>query len=135
MEWVFILVVGLLMIAVALGGWPVTRFVFTLSARAHIRYEDQGIEERELGPTTRKDAGLRGGLWIGLVERFATSAAVVFGQPGLIAVIVAVKGLGRFKELSTPEASEKFVLGTLTSLTWAALCTELGMVLLRGAFV
>ncbi len=43
------------------------------------------------------------------------------GQVSLIAVIVAVKGLGRFKELGTPEASEKFVLGTLVSMTWAVL--------------
>ena len=59
--------------------------------------------------------------WIGLVERFACTLAIIFGQVTLIAVVVAVKGLGRFKELTTPKTCGRFVLGTLVSLTWA--CT------------
>ena len=38
-----------------------------------------------------------------------------------VAVVVAVKGLGRYPELrSYPAGSERFVVGTLASLTWAA---------------
>jgi len=38
-----------------------------------------------------------------------------------IAYIVAIKGLGRFAELKeTPVAAERFIIGTLTSMLWAA---------------
>lgn len=64
---------------------------------------------------------LRGGTWIGILERLAVTAVIVSGQMAMIAVVVAVKGFGRFNELKdNPVASEKFVVGTLASLLWAA---------------
>ena len=47
--------------------------------------------------------------------------AILTGQPVAIAYIVAIKGLGRFAELKeTPVAAERFIIGTLTSMLWAA---------------
>ena len=64
---------------------------------------------------------LRGGTWIGLLERLATTGALLLGEPTAVAVVVAVKGLGRYPELREyPAASERFVVGSLASLTWAA---------------
>ena len=37
----------------------------------------------------------------------------------VIAVLVALKGIGRFTELATPAARERFIVGTLASLLWA----------------
>lgn len=74
--------------------------------------------------------GLRGGLWIGLLERFAATGAVLMGEYTILAAIVAIKGLGRFRELSTPAASERFVVGTLASLTWSVLLGVIGRGLL-----
>lgn len=83
------------------------------------------------GATTSAEAhGLRGGLWIGLLERFAATGAVLLGEYTILAAIVAVKGLGRFRELSTPAASERFVVGTLASLTWSVLLGVIGRGLL-----
>lgn len=77
------------------------------------------------GPTPQSELPqpelLRGGTWIGVLERLAVTAAVLAGQYALIAVVVAVKGFGRFDQLrGNPAASEKFVVGTLASLLWAA---------------
>jgi len=73
------------------------------------------------GPAAR--AALRGGSWIGLLERLAVTACVLLGQPAGVAIVVAVKGLGRYPELKdNPGASERFVIGTLASLIWAAAC-------------
>ena len=71
---------------------------------------------------------LRGGLVIGVLERAITVAAVLLGHPELIAMVIAVKGLGRYPELrassehglSGPAVSERFIIGTLVSLVWAA---------------
>jgi hypothetical protein len=64
---------------------------------------------------------LRGGTWIGILERFAITGCLLAGQPGGIALVVAVKGLGRYPELREhPVASERFVIGTLASMCWAA---------------
>ena len=46
---------------------------------------------------------------------------MLLGQPAGVAIVVAVKGLGRYPELKeNPGASERFVIGTLASLIWAA---------------
>src|SRR5690606_40283153 len=55
---------------------------------------------------------LRGGLWIGLLERTAIVASLWAGWPEGIAIVLAVKGLGRFSELKNHRAAEQFILGT-----------------------
>ena len=74
---------------------------------------------------------LRGGAIIGVLERLAVCLAILTGQPVAIAYVVAIKGLGRFAELKeTPVAAERFIIGTLTSLLWAAGIAALAKVLL-----
>ncbi|TFV51693.1 hypothetical protein [Blastococcus sp. TF02A-35] len=74
---------------------------------------------------------LRGGAWIGVLERAALAVALLVGWPEGLAVILAVKGLGRFSELRAPAAAERFIVGTLASALWAAACVGVA-VLLRG---
>jgi hypothetical protein len=76
---------------------------------------------------------LRGGAIIGILERLAVCLAVLAGQPVAIAYVVAIKGLGRFAELkATPVAAERFIIGTLTSMLWAAGVAGLAKVLFLG---
>ncbi len=76
---------------------------------------------------------LRGGAIIGVLERLAVCLAILTDQPVAIAYVVAIKGLGRFAELKeTPVAAERFIIGTLTSLLWAAGVAALAKVLLLG---
>lgn len=64
---------------------------------------------------------LRGGTWIGILERIAVTGTLALGYPEGIAFVVAVKGLGRYPELREhPGLSERFVIGTFASLAWAA---------------
>ncbi|MCB5274352.1 hypothetical protein BJG92_01885 [Arthrobacter sp. SO5] len=73
---------------------------------------------------------LRGGAIIGILERLAVCLAILAGQPVAIAYVVAIKGLGRFAELkATPVAAERFIIGTLTSMLWAAGIAALAKVL------
>jgi hypothetical protein len=73
---------------------------------------------------------LRGGAIIGILERLAVCLAILGGQPVAIAYVVAIKGLGRFAELKeTPVAAERFIIGTLTSMFWAAGIAALAKVL------
>ncbi|GIG24232.1 hypothetical protein [Cellulomonas denverensis] len=92
------------------------------------------------GPATRGGpdgaaarARLRGGTWIGVLERLAVTGTLLAGEPGGVAVVVAIKGLGRYPELrsgSDPGVSERFVIGTLASLVWAGALGVLGRWLL-----
>lgn len=76
---------------------------------------------------------LRGGAIIGVLERLAVCLAILAGEPVAIAYVVAIKGLGRFAELKeTPVAAERFIIGTLTSLLWAAGVAALAKVLFLG---
>ncbi|MBU5424381.1 hypothetical protein KQI48_17045 [Cellulomonas hominis] len=76
------------------------------------------------GPDSdRARAKLRGGTWIGVLERLAITGTLLAGEPGGVAVVIAVKGLGRYPELRAgddPAVSERFVIGTLASLVWSA---------------
>lgn len=62
---------------------------------------------------------LRGGTTIGVLERLAATGTIVAGFPEGLAIVVAVKGVGRFTELEAPEARERFIIGSLASLIWA----------------
>ncbi|MFO7690241.1 MAG: hypothetical protein R6W83_06760 [Cryobacterium sp.] len=71
---------------------------------------------------------LRGGLAIGVLERLAVAGAILAGFPEAIAIVVAVKGVGRFTELAAAESRERFIIGTLASLIWACACAALAAI-------
>ncbi len=64
---------------------------------------------------------LKGGRTIGMLERAAVYGCVACGWPEGIAVVVALKGLGRFAELRGPTegTAERFLIGSFTSLLLA----------------
>ncbi len=118
------LMMALLGIAVAvLGGNPVTRRVLDAATGGRVRETDDG--GILLTVPTSDDSGtevrtlMRGGTVIGYLERVAVVISIIAGYPEAIAVVVAVKGIGRFSELATSEARERFIIGTLASLLWA----------------
>jgi hypothetical protein len=112
-------VAGLL--AAVAGGGPV--------ATAVLRVADPAAAGVSGGPQDPEI--LRGGAWIGVLERAAVGAAILAGSAEGLVVVLAVKGLGRYAELRSPAASERFILGTLASALWAAACVGVAM-LLRG---
>lgn len=115
---------GLLALA---GGGPLTSLVFDL------------VDRREPPAESLESAGqvLRGGAWIGALERLAIYATLVAGWPEGLAVVLALKGLGRYPELRAAEdgvrtgAAERFIIGTFASVLWACGCA--GAVLLARA--
>jgi hypothetical protein len=74
---------------------------------------------------------LRGGAWIGVLERAAVAATLLAGSAEGLVVLAAVKGLGRYAELREAAAAERFIIGTLASALWAAACVGVAL-LLRG---
>ena len=71
---------------------------------------------------------LRGGAWIGYLERGAVAATLLAAFPEGLALVLAVKGVGRYPELrdagsggpAGADAPEEFIIGTLASVLWAA---------------
>lgn len=86
-----------------------------------------------VGPDIDAPGLLRGGMWIGVLERIAITAGILAGHPEAIAIVIAVKGLGRYPELrggtgeSGSRAAERFIVGTLSSFLWAALIGTIGV--------
>lgn len=103
---------GLLAVA---GGGVVTSTVFALI---------DGTRTDHSGSMRLAGDMLRGGAWIGGLERAAVFVAMVAGWPEGIAITLALKGLGRYPELrtETPGAAERFIIGTFTSVLWAVAC-------------
>lgn len=87
---------------------------------------------RRAVPRVRRTV-LRGGAWIGALERLGIVATLLAGWPEGIAVILAVKGLARYPELKTAQSSgaaERFIIGTFASIGWAAVCAGVAAILL-----
>ncbi len=124
-------VVACALLAIGLGGRIVT-IVFRRVDRAEAGAagrppEDPGSPDD--GPRTVQGAAsvLRGGLWIGRLERLAVFVCLVAGYPNGLALAVAVKALARYPELksTTSAAAERFIIGTFVSVLWAAGCAGL----------
>ncbi|MEV7428719.1 hypothetical protein AB0N29_03805 [Nocardioides sp. NPDC092400] len=113
-----VLLGGVLAVA---GGGPVTARVFALVDR-----EDTGSSLDRAGRV------LRGGAWIGVLERAAIYATLVASWPEGLAVVLALKGLGRYPELKAEGegTAERFIIGTFASVLWAAACAAV-VVLVR----
>lgn len=114
-----------------IGGNPLTVWVLQRAAKGDIDSGTHGgilVADATASGTksaTRTREVLRGGTWIGYLERIAVIGAILVGHFEIIAAVIAIKGLGRFSELDAPEARERFIIGTLVSMTWAALCGAL----------
>ena len=113
--WSAVLIVAVAAAAATAHGWFVVKLAFEIA--------DPPKSPLETGrqPLAPPDGTMRGGWLIGLLERAAAAAAIGTGQFGVLAVIVAVKAVGRFGELDKPESRERFIIGTLASLGTAAL--------------
>jgi len=124
---VLVAVAGALAVA---GGGPLTARVFDV------------VDQRERSGTTpatgstgsarsvtAAESVLRGGAWIGALERLAVFAGLAAGFPEGVAVVLALKGVGRFPDLKDDagrgSATERFIIGTFSSVLWAAGCAGL----------
>ncbi|MFN4002896.1 hypothetical protein [Microcella sp.] len=127
-------IIPLCLVAVAvIAGGPVVTLVLAAATRgAAPTGENGGIivpisgaapaSARAKQPTREV---LRGGTTIGYLERAVVVAAVLIGRWELVAALIAVKGLGRFRDLDAGAATERFIIGTLVSMLWAGLCAAL----------
>ncbi|GAA4891269.1 hypothetical protein GCM10025789_05090 [Tessaracoccus lubricantis] len=120
--------------------------LFALLGNGVIRWLLRRIDKAAAPPSdddlqqTRRNLGLvaaqrelPGGRWVGILERIAIYACLVAGFPEGIAIVLAVKGLGRYADLKTTSASgtsrkgELFIIGTFASVLWAALWAGLAL--------
>ncbi|MFC0682090.1 hypothetical protein ACFFGH_30035 [Lysobacter korlensis] len=119
---------GLGVIGVA-GGSPVVILILRAASANAVPGTHGGILVDGKGdtPPPRREI-LRGGATIGYLERAAVIGCILAGQPGGVAVLVAIKGLGRFSELENALARERFLIGSLASLLWAGACVAAVMI-------
>jgi hypothetical protein len=117
--------VGLVLAGVlaVIGGGVVTSSVFGLVDGMAAEHDNSVRKAGEV---------LRGGAWIGALERLAVFVTVLAGWPEGLAVTLALKGLGRYPELrtETPGAAERFIIGTFTSVLWAVACAGAAITML-----
>jgi hypothetical protein len=111
---VAVVVVALAGALAVAGGGPLATWVFAFVDRAQ-----PDADSMEHAGTM-----LRGGAWIGALERLAVFAGLAAGFPEGVAVVLALKGVGRFPELrggiGGGGTTERFIIGTFTSVLWAA---------------
>lgn len=139
MNWSSVLIVAAIgLVSVVLGGL-VTMLCFRvvdrgqqhghagapLPAGAAADQPDTQTEAPQQHSVEAAGSELRGGAWIGALERLAIYAGLMIGWPEAIAIVLAVKGLGRYPELKNGDNSavaERFIIGTFVSVLWACGC-------------
>ncbi|MDY7543338.1 MULTISPECIES: hypothetical protein [Cryobacterium] len=129
----FGVILGLIALALAVvGGGPMALLALDFATHDSARpgqhggiLVDDGATPAAPGATGAVHEVLRGGLMIGILERLAVAGAILAGFPEAIAVVVAIKGVGRFTELTEAETRERFIIGTFASLIWACACAAL----------
>src|SRR5680860_906082 len=124
----FGIVLGMFALALAvIGGAPMAILALNLATRGSVSPGQHGgiLVDNNAAAETAVHEVLRGGLAIGMLERFAATGAILTGFPEAIAVVVAIKGVGRFTELASAESRERFIIGTFASLIWACTCAAL----------
>lgn len=118
------IVVGVGLVMCLLGSRVVT-VVFRLADRPERRQPTDSPAQQPVAPRRLEAAGsrLRGGAWIGMLERVAIYASILTGFGEGIAIVLAVKSLARYPELSARDsagAAERFIIGTFVSTLVAA---------------
>jgi len=100
------------------GGSPITGWVF-----AHVERRSGASAGQSVTGIHAAAVVLRGGQTIGFLERTAVFLGLLAGWPEALVGVIALKGLGRFAELrgTSEGAAERFIIGSFTSLLWAAI--------------
>lgn len=120
-------IVAALGLTAVLAGSPLVKAVFRFVQRSD-------ADLSSLLPS--RPITLRGGTWIGMLERVAVYAAVLAGWKETLGVVLVVKGLARYPELSAPDnpGAERFIIGTFVSVLFAvgAAALALWLITLTG---
>ncbi|MGH7571423.1 MAG: DUF3307 domain-containing protein [Gemmatimonadota bacterium] len=102
-------IVAVLAAAYAFNGHGGAAIVAAVLARHRLDEATDGIteEERSRGRT------------IGILERVILLTLVIIGQWGALGFVIAAKSIARFKDLDQRDFSERYLIGTLTSVAVA----------------
>ena len=130
-----IAIVGALGALAVLAGGRVVVQVFRLAERSRAKElpDDPEAADATVAPLTQAASALRGGQWIGMLERLAVFATLVAGFPEGLAVAMVLKGFARYPEIkaSTAGAAERFIIGTFVSVLFASACAGLATWLIQ----
>ena len=120
------------LVAVLAGGPIVLRVFAAVDGRRPPAVKGAGEDPDSPGVEDAAQV-LKGGSWIGRLERLAVFAALVAGSPEAMALALGLKGLARYPELkaTTSGAAERFIIGTFVSVMVAAACAGLAFWLVR----
>ncbi len=114
-----------LVVSAVFGGGPFSTGVIRLADPSPEVADSMQAFAAESGPTARPSPAtpdlLRGGPLVGVLERAGIVASLLIDFPEGVAIVLAIKGLGRFGELRIPSAPERFIVGSLASVLWALL--------------
>ncbi|KQM98829.1 hypothetical protein [Sphingomonas sp. Leaf25] len=106
-----LLYTGIALVLLTWVGNRVCRSIFTLSglrdAIAHL-------------PTPTHTAGR----WIGVLERLVLAIGIVVQSWEIMAAVIALKTVARFKEMDDRNFAEYFLVGSLFSILWTMLITS-----------
>lgn len=123
----------LVVILSACGGPVTTTLLHLVSGRRSMIAPPPPVHEDLAEPEEVEPTMLPGGAWIGFFERVTTTTCLLLGWPEAIAITLAIKGVGRYPEIAKsshgPVVAERFLLGTFTSILWAAACAGIAVML------
>lgn len=128
--WERVIAPALAVVVATSAGSPVVRAVFRLMRREFVPAARATTAPAVEGaPEAPPETVLRGGAWIGYLERAAAAVSILAGFPEGLAIVLGVKGVGRYSELRETNAPEAFIIGTMASMLWAVAAAGTGHLL------
>lgn len=104
-------------VTAVVGGAPVATAVLRLADKTWPT-AGQGLAQASILPA---------GEWLGPLERVVTFACLSLSWPEGVAAVLVLKSWGRLDVIKTsPEAGQRFMIGTMTSVLWAAALAGVG---------
>lgn len=89
--------------------------------------DDQRRPTDQSPPARDRQAGeiatIKAGRVIGNLERISLALGIIVGSWHILAAVIALKTVARFKKLDEQEFAEYFLIGSLFSLIWAIVVT------------
>lgn len=90
------------------------------SKKLKIKYiKNENGEKILLNRNYEIETSFKNGQLIGTLERLTIFIGIVIQEWSLVAVIIALKTIARYRELDDQDKSEYFLIGSLFSMLWA----------------
>ncbi len=98
-------------------------FVRAMLKTARLTLVTKAVQSESVGTQPPQSQTARAGRMIGILERILMAIGMIFQRWEVLAAVIALKTVARFREMDEKDFAEYFLVGSLSSMLWTILVT------------